>query len=284
MVSGGILICPICSAPLAAEAKTLRCAQGHNFDRARAGYVNLLSTKRSGDSREMLLARRAFLDRGYYAPLAEAVSKLVGTSLALLPHPPRRDVLDAGCGEGYYLDHLQRHSTLALPEMSIGYWGLDSSRDAIQLAARRNRTNSLIVADLKERLPFATHAFQAVLCIFAPRNPGEFARVLAPEGLLLVVIPGPEHIQELREPLELLSMEENKRAHVIEVHAEWFTLVEEASLIFTLDLDPEDMRLLVTMSPSHRHVSDQREVALQTLGRVRVTAAFMLLAFQRRPS
>jgi 23S rRNA (guanine745-N1)-methyltransferase len=188
-------------------------------------------------------------------------------------------LLDAGCGEGYYLDHLQRHLTTAWPDRSLGYWGLDSSRDAIQLAARRNRTLSLVVADIKEPLPFATHALQVVLCIFAPRNPAEFARVLAPDALLLLVIPGPEHLQELRNPLELLAMEDNKRAHVIDAHAPWFTLMEEQQLTYSLDLEPEDVRLLVTMSPSHRHVSDRREGRLQTLGPLRVTVAFTLLAF-----
>jgi 23S rRNA (guanine745-N1)-methyltransferase len=188
-------------------------------------------------------------------------------------------MLDAGCGEGYYLDCLQHHLAAMWPDLSLGCWGLDSSRDAIQLAARRNRTLSLVVADSKERLPYATHSLQVVLCIFAPRNPVEFARVLAPDGLLLLVIPGPEHLQELRDPLELLAMEDNKRAHVIAAHAPWFTLMEEEQLTYSLDLETEDVRLVVTMSPSHRHMSDRREGRLQTLGRLRVTVAFTLLAF-----
>jgi 23S rRNA (guanine745-N1)-methyltransferase len=190
------------------------------------------------------------------------------------------NVLDAGCGEGYYLDRLKHHLTAVRPDLTLGYWGLDSSRDAIRLAARRNRTLSLLVADIKDRLPFATGSLQVVLSIFAPRHAAEFARVLAPDGLLLLVIPGPEHLRELRDSLELLAMEENKRDHVIATHAPWFTLSEEDDLALALDLEPEDVRLLVTMSPSHRHVSDRRDTALQTLRRLQVTASFTLLAFR----
>ena len=74
--------CPLCHAPLTHSDKSYTCPQGHQFDRAKEGYVNLLPVqhKRSrdpGDSAEMMRARRAFLDAGHYQPLREAVVALL---------------------------------------------------------------------------------------------------------------------------------------------------------------------------------------------------------------
>jgi 23S rRNA (guanine745-N1)-methyltransferase len=76
------LICPLCRTPLTLENKSQRCANGHSFDIAKEGYVNLLlvqqkKSKEPGDNPEMVKARREFLQAGYYQPLCNAASQLI---------------------------------------------------------------------------------------------------------------------------------------------------------------------------------------------------------------
>lgn len=100
------VICPVCGAVLEPQGTAWRCVQGHCFDVARQGYVNLLTvtqkhSRHPGDTREMVAARRAFLDAGWYAPIAKTLADLVRRFC-----PEAASVLDAGCGEGYYLSQL----------------------------------------------------------------------------------------------------------------------------------------------------------------------------------
>lgn len=75
-----------------------------------------------GDSAEMMQARRAFLDAGHYRPLRDAIAER-------LRHYAPTDLLDIGCGEGYYT-----HAFAAIASRS---WGLDVSKPAIRAAAKR---------------------------------------------------------------------------------------------------------------------------------------------------
>lgn len=197
-----LLACPFCQMRLRQVGAALKCENGHSFDMAKEGYVNLLAQKRTGDTKEMLKARRDFLESGLYAPLSDAINELVRAHLRDAPGPLH--VLDAGCGEGYYLDRLQR--ALASQQDSC-YIGLDVSKEAIKMAAKRYPQLFFVVADVKQGLVLVDNAFHAILNIFAPRNPAEFARVIAQSGILITVIPAPEHLLSLRSALGLLSIE-----------------------------------------------------------------------------
>ena len=91
--------CPVCGgatrrAVYASGSASLRCAAGHASDVAKEGHVNLLlrrakgggdsSLKKlaTGDTNEMVAARRAFLDAGHYAAAAETVAVTVARYLA----------------------------------------------------------------------------------------------------------------------------------------------------------------------------------------------------------
>ena len=98
-------VCPKCRGALTVEGGAAKCPLGHAYDRARAGYFNLLlssSAGTHGDNREMVEARRVFLDTGAYFPLAKKVSELVRAHLS------GTRVLDIGCGEGYYTDVIEK--------------------------------------------------------------------------------------------------------------------------------------------------------------------------------
>lgn len=271
-----ILICPICEGPLEREGSALKCPRGHSFDVARAGYVNLLTGKPRGDTREMARARRTFLEQGWYAPLSDRLNALAAQCRAAASAPV---VLDAGCGEGYYLGRLAD----ALAPGQYTYVGLDISKDAVQMAARRYPGICFVVADLTRRLPIATEAVGLLFNVFAPRNAAEFARVVAPGGSLLVVIPAPEHLAELRAALSLLAIEPEKERHVATQLAGTFELLTAESVTFPMRLDRAAVSALVTMTPNYWHRSERTGAALATLGDVTMAAAaFRVLRFRRR--
>src|SRR5450759_4497324 len=271
-----LLVCPVCHAGLRQVDAALMCANTHSFDIAREGYVNLLLQKRSGDAQEMLRARRNFLERGVYAPLSDAVNELARTYLQDVPEPLH--ILDAGCGEGYYLDRLQN----ALAPLQNGYYiGLDVSKEAIRMAAKRYRQLLFVVADVKQRLVLADGAMHAILNIFAPRNPTEFARVTRADGILMVVIPASEHLLRLRTALGLLGMEEQKQQHVKEQFADAFELVESSSIAYSLHLNKEEIEQVVMMTPNYWHMSNEMREAMRDLEEIETQAGFTVMVFRR---
>ena len=296
------LTCPICGQPLAPSTtdNALQCPHRHSFDVAREQYVNLLLKKATADTKEMVQARRQFLAGDHYAPLADQINELVSRYLsetvaapsgAMNGSPtnahsdssqPCISILDAGCGEGYYLGQLQRNLNRHRPELSCCYLGIDSAKEAIRMAARHYKDIGFIVASIKEPLPIASDSIQVLLNTFAPRNAAEFARVLLPGGLLLVVIPGPNHLQPLRDRLSLLNIEEGKQQHVIQQFASYFTLHETISLTYQLPFDQQAIASLVRMTPNYWHLSEQAQQTMEQIEEVRTEIAFICLVFTKR--
>ncbi|WP_374328912.1 putative RNA methyltransferase [Azonexus sp.] len=191
------LACPLDGAPLAPVDGGWTCPAGHRYDQAAQGYVNLLPVqhKRSrdpGDSKEMVAARRRFLEAGHYRPIAELAARA-----ALADLPADAACLDAGCGEGYYLRQLaaQADATGQTPALL----GLDISKWAVQAAAKAQRGTATWVVGSNARLPVLPATLDRVLCLFGFPVYPEFARVLKPGGQLILIDAGPDHLRELRE-------------------------------------------------------------------------------------
>lgn len=195
--------CPLCKGPLLAVGRSLRCPAGHSFDQAAEGYVNLLPVnarraKDPGDSKEMVAARRRFLQAGHYGPFGTALGELC---LALAqtardPHSPH--ILDAGCGEGWYSRQAAAALTAAglCPEMA----GYDLSKPAVRLAAKAQPEAAFAVAG-SFAAPVADGWADVILNIFSPMAREEFLRVLAPGGALVYAVPGPRHLFGLKQVL-----------------------------------------------------------------------------------
>ena len=149
------------------------------------------------------------------------------------------------------------------------------------MAARRYRDTLFLVANLKERLPLRDAAFHALLNIFAPRNPVEFARVLAPGGLLLIVIPGPEHLRQLRETLHLLNIEEDKQQHVRAQFSPPFEPVTTRHVTYELHLHKEELLQAVLMTPNYWHLTEETRRTLADMIELRTTVEFVCLLFRR---
>ncbi|MEK8070500.1 methyltransferase domain-containing protein [Rhodococcoides navarretei] len=244
-----LLLCPQCRAReldsglgVGDTDRTLWCDRGHSFDVARQGYVSLLTGdggKFSGDSAEMIAAREVFLGEGHFDPIAAAVSAGV---------PEGSDVvLDVGVGTGHYLAAvLDAHAD------ARGI-GVDVSKFAARRAARSHPRLGSVVADIWSGLPVRSGALSAVTCVFAPRNAGELNRVLVDDGVLVVVTPTSRHQRELRGPLGLIGVEEDKTRRLGESLSGLFEPVAESPLEYSMMLSRNDIDALIGMGPSARH-------------------------------
>lgn len=233
-------ICPICQQSLTLTQSTWHCENNHRFDCAKEGYVNLLpvqkkKTKEPGDNKEMMLARRAFLDKGYYQPLSDKVN-----SLALEVNPDAKKVLDIGCGEGYYTHRLVN----LLANLKQAY-GLDISKSAIRYAAKRYKDIHFSVASVFE-MPFADQSFDLAIRIYAPSKVEELQRIIKPEGVLITVSPGPKHHYAIKQKIY-----DTPRLHEAgPLYIEGFDYVAQHQLEYNIDLkDKIDIDHLLNMTP-----------------------------------
>lgn len=243
-----VLTCPVCGASLTAEPESdgLRCAAGHLFDRARHGHVTLMPPGHrppSGDSAEMVADRVEFLAAGHYAGITAALAGVVADG------GQAQSLLDLGGGTGHHLAGVLER----LPG-AVGV-ALDSSRYAARRAARAHPRAVAVVADTWARLPVADRAVDCVLVVFAPRNGPEIARVLRPDGRLMVVTPAADHLAELVGPLGLLQVDPQKAARLaatLEPH-----LRPDGSTAHRqqLTLDRSAVATLVGMGPHARHLT-----------------------------
>jgi 23S rRNA (guanine745-N1)-methyltransferase len=219
-----MLLCTVrnCHLALAREERRLICPRGHSFDVARSGYINLLQpqdrrSKQPGDTVKAVAARRRLHDRGLTEPLLRAIEALAGAS-------PDDIVLDAGCGDGYYLGTLARQT-------GFDAHGVDISIAAVEGAARRYPQCEWIVANADRFVPYADNSFSMVLSITGRMNSGEFRRVLRGGGRLLVALPAPEDLIELR------GAGRDRVARTVETFAPDFRLVEQRRITTRADLD-----------------------------------------------
>ncbi|MGL3807181.1 putative RNA methyltransferase [Paeniglutamicibacter sp. R2-26] len=277
------LLCPVCRLELRLHTlpgrpPRLSCASGHAFDAAKQGYFNLLTGKGTAfreDGSAMVAARAAFLEAGHYAPLADALAGMVAEAVGSNPSPR---ILDAGAGTGYYLDRVFK----ALPGPSTAV-AMDISKYAMRRAAKVPSTLAL-VWDLWRDLPMAEASFDALINVFSPHNGHEFARVLRPGALALVVTPLPEHLADGAELLGLLGIAGDKAAGVVASMGECFTLEVTREIRVPLELSPAQAFDLAMMGPAGHHLDPAvlRERIDARHGIVGLSAAFRIQAFRRR--
>ncbi len=272
--------CPVCEQDLTlttAPRRSLSCLQGHRFDAAKQGYFNFLTGRGTNfleDTGPMVLAREEFQNAGHYEPLAELLSESISGH-----HPAgSADLLDAGAGTGYYLNKIIE----SLSGSKVDALALDISRYAMRRAAKVPHTLAM-VWDVWRRLPSSNSSRDVVLNCFAPHNPEEFHRVLRANGVCLVVTAAPDHLQEVREPLDMLGIAENKESALIEKFAAHRLLHRHsAHLKYPMELSANDLFNLVFMGPAGHHLSPEKlRAKTESLGAQRVNASFGVHAFVR---
>jgi 23S rRNA (guanine745-N1)-methyltransferase len=266
-----MLLCTVrdCRAPLVLDDRRYVCANAHAFDIARSGYVNLLQpqdkkSKTPGDTPEAVVARRRFLERGHATPLVDAIVRA-------LPLRENETLLDAGCGEGHHLAAFRR-------TYGVDAHGTDISVPAIELAARRYRDCSWVVANADRFLPYADGSFRAVASITARMNPEEFRRVLDADGTLLIAIPAADDLIELRAAVLGERIERDRVERTVAAFEPLFTFERHERIAHTAQLEREDM--LDVMSSSYRGLRSREREKLEMLDAMNVTLSRDLLLFK----
>ncbi len=195
-------VCPVDGQTLLKENKIFRCGKGHVFDVAREGYCNFLLVQQKasldpGDSKEMVAARRRFLNEGHFAQLAEHLFEHVCKVIKKLNHSMPLRIVDAGCGEGYYLHQLSKLAAANKQTASLELAGCDISKWAVKAAAKRSKEIAWVVAG-NRRLPFAPGTVDLILSIFGFPDWENFKTVQPSGGRVFLIDPGSDHLIELR--------------------------------------------------------------------------------------
>lgn len=267
------LACPHCGAALSLAGAAVRCGTGHGFDVARQGYVNLAPGTTSGDSAEMVAARAEFLARGHYAPITRAVVTAVGGAVGGGPGC----VADLGAGTGHHLA-----AVLDAAPGSVGL-ALEIAKPALRRAARAHPRLGAVGADTWGTLPVRDRAISVALTVFAPRNPAELHRILADDGLLVVVAPTTGHLAGLVGALGLLTVAPDKARKITDQLAPHLRPSTQDVCEFGLELSHQDVLSLVGMGPSARHVgADELRARVAALPEpVRTTASVHVSSYRR---
>ena len=234
-----LLRCPLCDGALSLSGKSLVCDKRHCYDIARQGHVNFVPQQKDMFYKKELFESRAkVFEAGVYAPVVQRLSEIMDR------YVPQENpvVLDAGCGEGYYIRSI-------CPGREMTRAGFDLSKDAVRLAARGDKRVSFFAADLK-RIPMQDHSCDAVLDIFTPADYAEFARVLKPEGVLIKLAPRSGYLRELRALAgEHLRRQEYDGGAVESYAHTRMNVLEQIEITYTLPVTQETAYHLARMTP-----------------------------------
>lgn len=268
-----MLICPKCGEKLISEGNSLLCRNRHCYDKAKSGYVNLLPSnqmhaKLPGDNKLMVQARRAFLNKGYYSPLAEA---LCGKVLEYAENSCK--ILDAGCGEGYYTARIAEAAEGIASEIV----GIDISKAAADCAAKRTKAAKFAVASVFH-LPVEGESCDILTTVFAPFCGEEFIRVLKPGGIMIMVIPAERHLWQLK-----CAVYENPYLNEIkDTSIDGFELLDRNRVTGEIFLDnSEDINALFSMTPYFYKTGIDGSKRLAELDSLTTEIGFEILIYRR---
>jgi 23S rRNA (guanine745-N1)-methyltransferase len=270
------LLCTVrgCGRKLRTRDRCLVCSRGHSFDVAASGYVNLLGpqdrrSRHPGDSRETALARRRLFEAGHDDGMRnEILAELDG----LRPASATAVVLDVGCGEGSLLGSLQQ-------ARSIDAHGIDISVPSIELAAKKYPQATWVVGNADRFLPWAGGAFDLVTSITARRNGPEWKRVLKPRGRVLLALPAPDDLIELREALLGRPVRRDRVTAAIDELRPELALISRRSLRTTVSLD--EAGIADVLRTTYRGARFRQRDRIGAIGPMDVTLERDILVFQR---
>ena len=286
-----IITCPVCGSGLRRENRSLICQAGHTFDIAKSGYVNMLppgkeKNARTGDEKDMVRARAAFLEKGYYSRISSAAADVIAESGGGV-------ICDMGCGEGHHTCRIagEVHVKTGQDVLALGF---DASKYAAECASKLARANSYLSRDgiggeLDSRvqcafmpgnifhLPVADHSVNCALSMFAPVAGDEARRILSDDGILVVVSSGRDHLLEMRQ----LIYEDVHLSESLPDAPEGFELVNRRNLRYSTTIEnTEDIASLFVMTPFYYKTTEAGRARLSAQDTLDVTVEVNISVFQ----
>ncbi len=272
-----MLSCPVCARNLELNDKTYRCVKNHCFDKAKSGYVNLLTSdkmnsKFPGDNKLMVKARRDFLSHGYYSNLADNLCRIVCKY-----SKGNVSLLDAGCGEGYYTEKIV--ASLLENGLSVNAVGIDISKNAVDFAAKIVNSEIEYAAASVFHIPVADKSMSSVVSVFSPLCLEEFKRVLKKDGVFFMVIPDKKHLWELKSVLYENPYENQVKDYALDGFKleEAFDVPAEKIMIDS----KEDIASLFTMTPYYYNTKPDDKIKLEQLDKLETTIEFKILVYRK---
>lgn len=266
------LRCPICKDSLQRKEKMYSCKNKHCFDVAKEGYVNLLlpnqkHSKNPGDSKEMLVSRKDFLNKGYYNKLSDEVNAAVFNSYE--GNTGILSIIDIGCGEGYYLSNFISDVN-EKEDLQVEAYGMDIAKDAIRLAAKRTKDVNWLVGNIIN-LPFADKSLDVILCMFSIANFEECKRILKDDGKLIFVTAGDNHLKQLKE-IVYQEITQSKESSLDKQKVKFFKKSELLKVSYDVLLkEVEDIKNLLKMTPHYWKIKEEKREELYEYSQLNVT-------------
>ena len=269
-------ICPICNEKLNKESNSFVCSKNHSFDIAKQGYVNLLPVNKRhsddpGDTKEMVLSRREFLESGKYQCFSDKLNELV---LKYFGNSQKISILDCGCGEGYYDGRLMEK----LDKLKINYSlaGFDISKNAVRFSAGKYKKGMFAVASCFN-MPVADESFDLAINIFAPMVDKELYRVLKNDGYFIYAVPGKRHLMGLKEVLYENTYENEEK------HTEYdgFEFVKRVSVKDIVNASGDNLINLFKMTPYYFKTEKEATNRLLSVGEIKTEIHFDFLIYKK---
>lgn len=276
-----VLYCPICHGKLSLRGEenmqgsvSLICdgVRKHCYDLSATGYVNFMPPGRTdgGDSKAAVRARTDFLNTDLYRPAADKLTEVLKTYVSI----DDGIVIDAGCGEGYY--------TAILAQAGYSCLGFDLSKAAVDSASKRvaraQVENSFFAVGSVFEIPVVDAACEGIVNVFAPCAEEEFLRVLRPDGILVVVHAGPEHLMGLKRAIYDTTKENDLRADL----PKQMTKIDELRIQYPILVKTEEqIQNLFAMTPYYWRTSPSDAEKLRGLNELH-TEVDMIFSVYRK--
>lgn len=278
-----VLVCPVCKEKLVKDNgnKIYKCENNHTYDIAKQGYVNLLisnqkRSKNPGDSKEMVLSRIDFLSRGYYKLLCDKINEIIFKCLNEVKNNNEFNILDLGCGEGYYLTNLKDY--INSKNIKANYYGMDVSKEAVKYASKADKECTWVVGN-NFRIPANDKSMDCILSVFSPIDINECNRVLKDTGVFVRVLPRTNHLIQLR---DIIYSKVNLNEKVYTADPEENEYVNESNVTFDIKLNKEEILSLLKMTPHYWKTTGENKEKLDLYDSLTITIDMRIGIFKKK--
>ena len=280
--SDTLLLCPVCKEKLIKDVsnKIYKCNNNHTYDIAKEGYVNLLisnqkRSKNPGDSKEMVLSRVEFLSRDYYKPISDKINEVIAECLEK-DNLDKFNIMDLGCGEGYYLTNLKNY--MDKKNIKANYYGMDVSKEAVKYASKTNKDCVWAVGN-NFHIPSYDKSVDCLLSVFSPIDINECNRVLKDDGVFIRVLPRTNHLIQLR---NIIYSEVHLNEKVYKASDEENEYIKESNVTFDIKLNKEEIMSLLKMTPHYWKSTAENKEKLDLYESLVITIDMRIGVFQKK--